>query len=244
MTTHRYHTALVVLHWLLGFMILLGLIMGTFSLERLPNSQPEKLDSLRGHVINGLAIGVLMIVRLIVRSLTRRPAPPSTGFSWTKRAGQRVHLSLYFVVLLMVASGLALALETHLPSILFSQSAQPLPGSFDGFWARTAHAILAKLLMALILLHVGAALWHHYILRDGLLKRSKRVGKSSCPLTQTVSDDRSYRRPAMRQQVIDAAGRVCCQALEDVAQVLIRVMPVELGRLNQTHRSGRTLATA
>ena len=33
MTTHRYHTALVVLHWLLGFMILLGLIMGTFSLE-------------------------------------------------------------------------------------------------------------------------------------------------------------------------------------------------------------------
>jgi hypothetical protein len=37
---------------------------------------------------------------------------------------------------------------------------------------------------------------------------------------------------------------VCWQALEDVAQVLIRVMPVELGRLNQTHRSGRTLATA
>jgi cytochrome b561 len=82
MTTHRYHTSLVVLHWLLGFMILLGLIMGTFSLERLPNSQPEKLDSLRGHVINGLAIGVLMIVRLIVRSLTRRPAPPRAAEHW------------------------------------------------------------------------------------------------------------------------------------------------------------------
>jgi cytochrome b561 len=171
MTIHRYHAALVVLHWLLGFMILLGLIMGTFSLEPLSNSQPEKLDSLRGHMINGLAIGVLMIVRLIVRSLTHRPAPPSTGFAWANRVGQRVHLALYFVVLLMVASGLALALETQLPSILFSQSAQPLPESFDGLWARTAHAILAKLLMALILLHVGAALWHHYILRDGLLKR-------------------------------------------------------------------------
>ncbi len=33
MTIHRYHAALVVLRWLLGFMILLGLIMGTFSLE-------------------------------------------------------------------------------------------------------------------------------------------------------------------------------------------------------------------
>lgn len=94
MTIHRYHAALVVLHWLLGFMILLGLIMGTFSLEPLSNSQPEKLDSLRGHMINGLAIGVLMIVRLIVRSLTHQPAPPSTGFSWTKRVGRRVHLTL------------------------------------------------------------------------------------------------------------------------------------------------------
>ena len=171
MTIHRYHAALVVLHWLLGFMILVGLIMGTFSLERLPNSQPEKLDSLRGHVINGLAIGALMIVRLIVRSLTRRPAPPSTGFSWTKRAGQQVHLTLYVLVFFMVGSGLALAVETELPSILFGDSAQPLPDSFDGFWIRAVHAILAKLLMAFILVHVVAALWHHYILRDGLLKR-------------------------------------------------------------------------
>ena len=171
MTTHRYHTALVALHWLLGFMILLGLIMGTFSLERLPISQPEKLDSLRGHVINGLAIGVLMIVRLIVRSLTCRPAPPSTGFSWTKRAGQRVHLTLYVLVFFMVGSGLALAVETELLSILFRDSAQPLPDSFDGFWIRAAHAILAKLLMAFILVHVVAALWHHYVLRDGLLRR-------------------------------------------------------------------------
>jgi cytochrome b561 len=122
-------------------------------------------------MINGLAIGVLMIVRLIVRSLTHRPAPPSTGFAWANRVGQRVHLALYFVVLLMVASGLALALETQLPSILFSQSAQPLPDSFDGFWIRALHAIVAKLLMAFILVHVVAALWHHYILRDGLMRR-------------------------------------------------------------------------
>lgn len=171
MTIHRYHAALVVLHWLLGFMILLGLIMGTFSLEPLSNSQPEKLDSLRGHMINGLAIGVLMIVRLIVRSLTHRPAPPSTGFSWTKRVGRRVHLTLYVLVFLMVGSGLALAIETELPSILFGDPARPLPDSFDGFWIRAVHAIVAKLLMAFILVHVVAALWHHYILRDGLMRR-------------------------------------------------------------------------
>ena len=72
---------------------------------------------------------------------------------------------------------------------------------------------------------------------------SKRVGKSSCPLTATMSVGGDL-RPAMRQQLFDAAGRVCWQTLQDVAQVLIRVMPVELGRLDQAHRSGRTLATA
>lgn len=71
-----------------------------------------------------------------------------------------------------------------------------------------------------------------------------RMGKASCPLTSTVSEGRGDRRPAMRQQFFDAAGWVCGQSLEDVAQVLIRVVPVELGRLNQAHRSSRTLATA
>jgi cytochrome b561 len=48
---------------------------------------------------------------------------------------------------------------------------RPFPDSFDGFWIWAVHTILAKLLMAFILIHVLAALWHHYILRDGLLRR-------------------------------------------------------------------------
>jgi cytochrome b561 len=78
---------------------------------------------------------------------------------------------IYGIVFLMVASGWALAVQTGLPSILFGESAQPLPNTFDGFWARAVHAIAAKLLMALILIHAGAALWHQHVLRDGLLRR-------------------------------------------------------------------------
>jgi len=152
-------------------MIVLGLVMGTFSLETIPNSQPEKLDSLRGHMVNGLSVGVLMVLRLVVRSLTQRPEPLTTGLAWSSKLGQRVHLAIYVIVFLMVASGLALAVQTGLPSILFGESAQPLPNTFDRFWVRAVHAIAAKLLMALILLHVGAALWHHYVRRDGLLRR-------------------------------------------------------------------------
>ena len=81
MTVDRYHPALVVLHWLLGVLILLGLFMGTFSLERLPNTDPAKLDTLRGHMINGAVIGCLMVLRLFIRTRTQRPLPASTGMA-------------------------------------------------------------------------------------------------------------------------------------------------------------------
>jgi cytochrome b561 len=171
MTVDRYHPALVVLHWILGLLIVLGLFMGTFSLERLPNSDPSKLDSLRGHIINGAVIGCLMIVRLIIRARTRRPVPAATGMAWADAIGPWTHRALYGLVFAMVASGVALGVSTDLPAIVFGGSEKPLPATFDGSWMRALHAITAKLLMALIVLHVAAALWHQVVRRDGLLRR-------------------------------------------------------------------------
>ncbi len=75
----RYHPALVALHWLAAALILFSLAMGTLSLEKMPNSSPDKLFALRGHVVAGFAIFVLMLVRLAVRLSTPRPLPVSTG---------------------------------------------------------------------------------------------------------------------------------------------------------------------
>jgi len=74
-------------------------------------------------------------------------------------------------VFAMVASGVALGVSTDLPAIVFGGSVKPLPATFDGSWMRVLHAVAAKLLMALIVLHVAAALWHHTVRRDGLLRR-------------------------------------------------------------------------
>ena len=168
MTVDRYHPALVVLHWILGLLIILGLFMGTFSLERLPNSDPSKLDSLRGHMINGAVIGCLMVVRLIIRARTRRPVPAATGMAWADAIGPWPHRALVFA---MFASGVALGVSTDLPAIVFGGSEKRLPATFDGSWMRALHAIAAKLLMTLIVLHVVAALWHQVVRRDGLLRR-------------------------------------------------------------------------
>ncbi len=122
-------------------------------------------------MINGAVIGCLMVLRLIIRARTRRPAPATTGMAWADAVGPWTHRALYALVFAMVASGVALGVGTDLPAIVFGGSDQPLPATFDGSWMRVLHAIAAKSLMALIVLHVAAALWHHTVRRDGLLRR-------------------------------------------------------------------------
>ncbi|MDH5577946.1 MAG: cytochrome b/b6 domain-containing protein, partial [Betaproteobacteria bacterium] len=75
MNPSRYHPALVALHWLIAILVLFSLGMGMLVLEEIPNSAPEKIDALRGHMVVGVALLLLMLVRLGVRLGTRRPAP-------------------------------------------------------------------------------------------------------------------------------------------------------------------------
>ncbi len=166
----RYHPALAALHWLAALLILFSLAMGTLSLEKMPNASPDKLFALRAHMVVGFAIFALMLVRLAVRASTRRPLPASTGHVFADRLAPVAHYGLYGLVFLMAASGLALAVQAGLPRILFGAGG-PLPETFSTFGPRAVHGLLAKPLLALIAVHVLAALYHHFIRRDGLLRR-------------------------------------------------------------------------
>ncbi len=78
----RYHPVLVLLHWILALMIVLGLFMGSNVLAATSNSDPQKLFYLQMHMSMGLIILALMILRLVVRlSRQSRRAPTSaTGY--------------------------------------------------------------------------------------------------------------------------------------------------------------------
>lgn len=66
---NRYHPLLIVFHWLLAFMVIMGLIMGNSVLSETANSDPQKLFYLKMHMSAGLLILVLMIIRLFIRIL-------------------------------------------------------------------------------------------------------------------------------------------------------------------------------
>ncbi|MBO6638270.1 MAG: cytochrome b/b6 domain-containing protein [Roseitalea sp.] len=167
----RYHPLLVTLHWLLALMIGVALFAGGVLLAETPNSDPDKIFMLRAHMSIGILILLLMLVRLVVRARTEKPPHVETGNGLLDRAGVWMHWTLYAVVILMAGSGIGISVLAGLPPIVFGGSGDPLPADFWAYPPRYAHAILANILMALIVLHIAAFAWHQWIRKDSLFRR-------------------------------------------------------------------------
>lgn len=170
MAAKRYHTVLVVLHWLLAILMLVEVGMGSTFLKSLSNDMPEKLLALRNHMAAGNLILILTVIRFIVRLRTEHPIPITGSSAFLDRLAAFGHYGLYFLTILMGVSGLALAAETDLPTIVFDGIGS-LPANFDGIGARIAHGWIAQLLILLIIGHILAAIYHQYVRKDGLLSR-------------------------------------------------------------------------
>ena len=167
----RYHPILVTLHWLLATMIIGGLVMGGQVLAKTPNSDPEKMLSLKMHMGVGIAILMLMVIRLIIRFVTKKPPHADIGNDLLNKGAIAAHYALYAVVIAMGASGLAIANAAGLPAIVFGGSGDPLPVDFNDIGARAAHGVLSIVLILVIASHVLAALYHQYIRKDSLFSR-------------------------------------------------------------------------
>lgn len=167
----RYHPALVALHWIMAIMILMGLFFGKFLLAGMDNADPQKVQGLGGHMTIGIALGVLIVLRLIIRSASEKPPHAQTGNPVFDRIGAATHWILYLLVALMVLSGLGTALSGGLFPIVFGESGARLPENLSDLAPRIVHGIVANLLLLLVLLHVAAALYHQFFLRDGLFRR-------------------------------------------------------------------------
>jgi cytochrome b561 len=183
----RYHPMLVVLHWLLAFLIPTALALGVLVVVKIPNSDPMKAEALRGHMVGGILILSLMLLRLLIRFGTDHPAAASTGSSLFDKLAWVSHRLLYLAVIGMAAVGLSMATETGILGLLVGQHPQ-IPADFWVYNLRYAHYLISRLLMALIALHIAGALYHALIRRDGLLRRmwfGRRVIRGNEPATST-----------------------------------------------------------
>jgi len=166
----RYHPLLVVLHWAMALLIIAALALGALVMVKIPNTDPMKFEALRSHMAGGMVILGLMLIRLLIRARSAHPAPASAGhpiLDWLAWASHRV---FYVTVVAMASSGIIMALQTGLFDAVFFGHGS-LPADLWVFPIRSVHYALSRLLMTLIAVHIVAALYHAFVLRDGLLKR-------------------------------------------------------------------------
>ena len=177
MSPSRYPTSLRVLHWFIATLIIAALVMGTFVMAHMKNSDPSKLFALLKHMAVGGLILALTLLRLFIRPKTRRPRPMLSGISMADRIVPYVHRIFDVLVLVMIGSGIGIAVMTGLPGIIADGDIARLPENFHAFPLHTVHVFVGRILAGIVVLHVCGALYHHFFLKDGLLARMSLAGR-------------------------------------------------------------------
>jgi len=168
-STSRYGGVAIAIHWLTAIAILAMVVSG-LAASNIADRAVE-LTVLRGHAVMGVLVGILTIFRIVWwLAIDQRPADQPGLSRWQKGASRAVHFGLYAVILVMVSSGIGTVILSGAGAQLIGVASQPLP-DFTLAPPFTVHGLLSRLLIALAIAHVGAALWHQFIRRDRLLAR-------------------------------------------------------------------------
>lgn len=188
----RYGILSIALHWLVAVLFLAMLAIGIV-MTRLPLADPLTFPLYQTHKSIGATLFFLMAIRLVWRLVDGVPDLPA-GLTPLERFAARVtHAGLYAILLIMPLTGWVVVSASPfgiatllygvvpLPHIGFIE-ASPDKATIENV-ASWVHTVLAALGAGLLVPHVAAALWHHFICRDDVLMRM--LGRGRIPPTET-----------------------------------------------------------
>lgn len=167
--TDHYGSVAVTIHWLSVVLIIAQLGSGFRAADMMdPISKAQMLSI---HALLGLAILLLTLARIGWWWFADQKPDPVPGTpAWQDLSARVVHFLFYVVILGMVASGIGMFVLSGAGDIVFDGANRPLP-DFSDYKPRIPHGIGARLMVVLFAFHAGAALYHHFVRRDGLLWR-------------------------------------------------------------------------
>ena len=168
----RYTWQAIALHWLLALLII-GMLWLGFSIEVIPRNTPARGFYVNLHKSFGVLVLLLVLLRLVWRVTHKPPALPASLPSWQASAAAWSHRLLYLCMLLQPLSGyLASSFGKYgvkffgVPLPQWAWESKPVQAFFG-----TIHGVVAVALLVLVVLHVGAALKHLLLDRDGVFQR-------------------------------------------------------------------------
>lgn len=168
MTTsrHRFSPLQRLLHWLMAICLIAMLFIGVGMVSTV---MPKYLPLIAIHKTLGIAILVLVVIRLVLRLSRGAPALPDDLPGPIRLAAQLSHYALYALMIVMPLLGWAMLSAAAYPVVLYGGIVLPplVPQSdrlHTLLW--DAHFYLAFAFFALVLAHAAAALYHALIRRD------------------------------------------------------------------------------
>jgi cytochrome b561 len=170
--TRRYGVIAQLLHWAIVALIITQFVLASKAAD-LPLS-PAKIATLATHKSIGMTIFGLAILRLIWRWFNPVPAFPATTPRWQRLAAHLSHWALYGLILVTPLMGWLMSSARNFPVSWFGlvtlpDFIEPSTAAYEIF--HEAHEILATTLLCIAVLHALAALKHHFIDRDNVLRR-------------------------------------------------------------------------
>ena len=155
-----YSSAQIGLHWIIALLIALQFLfnepMGEAFDSVMRGTVPPFSWAVWAHIAGGVAILALVLWRVALRRSRGAPPPPEGEGTLLGRAATLGHWALYALMVLAPATGLA-----------------AWYGGIEA--AAELHELFKPLLIILVAVHVLAALFHQFVLKDNLLARMKRT---------------------------------------------------------------------
>jgi len=176
-TADHYGSLAKLLHWSIMLLILVQFFLAE-SADDLPDGI-EKLKILSRHKSIGMLVLALAVVR-IGWKIANRGLPAPVGSGILKKTAAAGHGLLYLLILLQPLTGWAMSSAANFPVTFFGWFQFPaLVGANPELHERLAdvHEALFWVLAAVAALHAAAALYHHFVLKDGVLRRMSPFGR-------------------------------------------------------------------
>ena len=159
------------LHWIMA-LLMIGMLTLGLLLDTIPKDL--KFPAIMLHKSIGITLLALALIRLFWRFLSAQPAPSAFLTKAQETAASFAHYVLYVLMIAMPLSGWALSSSAGYPVGVFGLFNLPALSEKNHALHEAmeeTHEIYGYLLIALITIHAVAALIHHFVKKDDILKR-------------------------------------------------------------------------
>ena len=161
----RYRAIVVWIHWITAAVVVTQVVVG-FTFHRvLERGTPERMELFAWHKTLGALILILTLVRLAVRLMNKPPPYPSDFPKWERFLAVWNHRLFYILLVALPLTGLAAVsgrAEDGTVPLLFGLALPAIPGIPEENAFGDVHVVLVFTTLALVVLHVSAALYNQF----------------------------------------------------------------------------------